>query len=87
MTLPTSISALLSRGVRLVAPETVSVGPDVVPDRIAPGVIIHPGCRLDRQERRLRSPRVSVGSTGLLPRDMIRPPIRRFIVPKRKSHA
>jgi len=47
MTLPTSISALLSRGVRLVAPETVSVGPNVVPDRIAPGVIIHPGCRLE----------------------------------------
>ena len=41
------IAALQERGVRLVAPETVSVGPEVIPARIAAGVEIHPGCRLN----------------------------------------
>ncbi len=30
----------------MVAPEMVYVAPEVQPDRIAPGVILHPGCRL-----------------------------------------
>ena len=47
MTLPATIAALLQRGVKLVAPETVAVGTDVDPARIAPDVVIHPGCRLD----------------------------------------
>lgn len=40
------IAALLERGIRLVAPETVVVGPEVDPARLAAGVEIHPGCRL-----------------------------------------
>lgn len=47
MNLSAPISALLTQGVCIVAPETVSVGSDVKPGRIAPGVVIHPGCRLD----------------------------------------
>jgi len=41
-----TLQQLQSRGVTFVAPETTHVAPDVVPDRIAPGVVIHPGCRL-----------------------------------------
>ncbi|MBI2441605.1 MAG: UDP-N-acetylglucosamine pyrophosphorylase [Lentisphaerae bacterium] len=37
---------LAARGVRLPQPETVFIGAEVSPDRIAPGVTIHPGCRL-----------------------------------------
>lgn len=40
------IALLQSGGVTVLAPETVFVAPDVVPSRIAPGVLIHPGCRL-----------------------------------------
>ena len=40
------IACLQQRGVLFVAPETVTVGPEVDPARIAPGVIIHPGSRL-----------------------------------------
>lgn len=40
------IQHLQSRGVIIPAPETVYVAADVHPDRIAPGVTIHPGCRL-----------------------------------------
>ncbi len=40
------IAALLERGIRLVAPETVTVGPEVDPARFAAGVEIYPGCRL-----------------------------------------
>lgn len=37
---------LIQRGVTLPHPESVYVGPDVDPGRIAPGVVIHPGCRI-----------------------------------------
>lgn len=37
---------LLARGVNMPQPETVFVGGDVAPERIASGVTIHPGCRL-----------------------------------------
>ncbi len=37
---------LIARGVNLPQPETVFIGGDVVPERIAAGVTIHPGCRL-----------------------------------------
>ena len=47
MSTPHTLATLLERGVRLVAPETVTIGPDVVLERIAPGVEIHPGCRLN----------------------------------------
>ncbi len=37
---------LLRRGVRVMAPEAVDIGDDVAPEQIAPGVVIHPGCRI-----------------------------------------
>ena len=40
------IDALQKRGVRFIAPETVFIAPDVLPERISAGVEIHPGCRL-----------------------------------------
>jgi UDP-N-acetylglucosamine/UDP-N-acetylgalactosamine diphosphorylase len=40
------LKQLVSRGVRFPEPETVYVAPDVEPARIAPGVTVHPGCRL-----------------------------------------
>ena len=40
------VCILIARGVNLPQPETVFIGGDVVPERIAPGVTIHPGCRL-----------------------------------------
>jgi len=45
-----TLHQLQSRGVTFVAPETVYVAPDVNPDRIAPGTVIHPGCRLSGAE-------------------------------------
>jgi len=44
------LQTLHSRGVVFLAPETVYVAADVNPDRIAPGVTIHPGCRLSGAE-------------------------------------
>jgi len=41
-----NIAALQERGVRFVAPETVTIGPEVAPERLAAQVVIHPGCRL-----------------------------------------
>ena len=41
------IAALRKRGVRLVASGTVFIGPEVSAARLAAGVTIHPGCRLD----------------------------------------
>ncbi|MFH1969588.1 MAG: hypothetical protein ABIJ53_04635 [Verrucomicrobiota bacterium] len=35
---------LIARGVNMPLPETVFIGRDVVPERIAAGVTIHPGC-------------------------------------------
>lgn len=37
---------LQSRGVTFLGPESTSVAPDVRAERIAPGVTVHPGCRL-----------------------------------------
>lgn len=42
----TCTQQLVARGVNMPAPETVYVAPDVNPERIAPDVTIHPGCRL-----------------------------------------
>ena len=41
-----ALQHLQSRGVTFLAPETSYVAADVNPERIAPGVIVHPGCRL-----------------------------------------
>ncbi|MDZ4198615.1 MAG: UDP-N-acetylglucosamine pyrophosphorylase [Kiritimatiellia bacterium] len=38
--------ALMARGIRLRCPETIDIGPEVDPERIASDVVIHPGCRL-----------------------------------------
>ncbi len=37
---------LLNRGIKIPCPESVWIDPQVAPDRIAPNVTIHPGCRL-----------------------------------------
>lgn len=40
------VQALLNRGVILPCPASVEVGDDVDPQRIAPGAVIHTGCRI-----------------------------------------
>ena len=40
------IRLLADRGVEFPSPHTVSVGAEVKPERIAPGVVIHSGCRI-----------------------------------------
>jgi len=40
------IQALLERGVVIPRPEAVEIAPDVRPERIAPGVKLHTGCKL-----------------------------------------
>ena len=42
----TILQQLQSRGVTFLAPDATYVADDVRPDRIAPGVTVHPGCRL-----------------------------------------
>ncbi|MDD5677286.1 MAG: UDP-N-acetylglucosamine pyrophosphorylase [Kiritimatiellae bacterium] len=48
--LPDPVCTLIAHGVKMPQPETVFIGGDVVPDRIAPGITIHPGCRLMGKE-------------------------------------
>jgi UDP-N-acetylglucosamine/UDP-N-acetylgalactosamine diphosphorylase len=40
------VQALVARGVVVPAPASVEVGDEVQPERIAPGVVIHTGCRI-----------------------------------------
>ncbi len=40
------VEELLSRGVKIAAPASVEIGAEVDPARIAPGVVIHAGCRV-----------------------------------------
>lgn len=40
------VDTLLAKGVLIPAPETVFIGPEVNPDRIEAGTVIHAGCRL-----------------------------------------
>lgn len=40
------LAMLLDRGVQMPCPETVEVGPEVVLDQIAPGVVLHAGTKL-----------------------------------------
>ena len=42
----TRVEELLARGVKIAAPASVEVGAEVDPARIAPGVVIHAGCRV-----------------------------------------
>jgi UDP-N-acetylglucosamine/UDP-N-acetylgalactosamine diphosphorylase len=44
--LPSIVQRLLERGVRIPNPFSVDVDPAVQPERIAPGVILHAGCRI-----------------------------------------
>ena len=44
--LQTPVGVLMARGVNMPQPETVFIGEDVIPQKIAAGVTIHPGCRL-----------------------------------------
>lgn len=46
MELSSKVRTLLDRGVVLPCPAAVEVGDNVNPDRIAPGAIIHTGCRI-----------------------------------------
>ncbi|MBN1270416.1 MAG: UDP-N-acetylglucosamine pyrophosphorylase [Kiritimatiellae bacterium] len=49
MILP-AVQRLLDRGVVMPCPAAVEVGDDVSPDRIAPGVVIHTGCKIFGKE-------------------------------------
>jgi len=40
------VQSLIARGVSMPEPQSVYVDTGVTPDRIAPGVVLHPGCRL-----------------------------------------
>ena len=42
-----TLRTFISRGVVIPQPEAVWVGKDVAPERIEPGVTLHPGCRLE----------------------------------------
>lgn len=44
------LAKLQSRGVTFLAPENTYIAPDVNPERIGPGVTVHPGCRLSGAE-------------------------------------
>ncbi|MBU4460500.1 MAG: UDP-N-acetylglucosamine pyrophosphorylase, partial [Verrucomicrobia bacterium] len=43
---PDPARVLIARGVVIHAPASVDIAPSVDPDRVAPGVVIHAGCRL-----------------------------------------
>ena len=40
------VNKLLQRGVRITIPVGIEIGPEVDLDRIAEGVVLHPGCRI-----------------------------------------
>ena len=61
-TLPTSVERLRQHGVVFPAPHTVDVGEEVMPERIAPGAVIHAGCRL-------RGIETSIGPGSILGRE------------------
>ncbi len=44
--IPAPVAALLARGVQLKCPATIELDPALQPERIAPGVVVHAGCRL-----------------------------------------
>ncbi len=57
------VRTLLERGVVMPAPETVQVADEVVPERIAPGVVLHPGTRLSGDDLSI-GPESVVGKEG-----------------------
>jgi len=50
---PTTVDALGNRGVVLPRPELVVIGPEVAPDRIAAGAVLHPFTRIRGQGTRI----------------------------------
>jgi hypothetical protein len=53
------VRALIDKGVVIPSPSTVYIGEDVDPARVAPGVVIHPGCRV-------RGSQTSIGPGSVL---------------------
>ena len=41
-----NVESLMARGVKIAAPGSVEIGDEVNPERLAPGVVIHAGCKL-----------------------------------------
>lgn len=61
---PDLVAVLVAKGVRIGAPATVEIGPDVDPDRISgDGVVIHPGTRI-RGARTVISAGCEIGREG-----------------------
>jgi UDP-N-acetylglucosamine/UDP-N-acetylgalactosamine diphosphorylase len=60
---PGSVEALLARGVRMPHPASVWVDPAVDPERVAPGVTVHAGCRLAGAETSI-GPGCVLGAEG-----------------------
>ncbi|MCA9650265.1 MAG: UDP-N-acetylglucosamine pyrophosphorylase [Myxococcales bacterium] len=57
------VEALAARGVEIVDPRQTYVAPDVSPQRVCSGVVLHPGTRL-RGARTFLGPGVEVGAEG-----------------------
>lgn len=58
-----AVRALVERGVTIHAPSTVHIDPSVCPDRIARGVVLHPGCRITGSHTAI-GPESSLGEEG-----------------------
>lgn len=58
-----AVRALLERGVVMPAPEAVYVDDSIVPERIAPGVLLHPGVRLTGDTTSI-GPKSVIGKEG-----------------------
>ncbi len=61
--IPQTTWALLERGVVMPAPETVYVDDSIVPERIAPGVVLHSGVRLTGDSTSI-GPNTVIGKEG-----------------------
>lgn len=62
---PAAARTWMERGIVLPLPETVEIAPEVGSDRIAPGVVIHPGCRIRGAETSI-GPGCVLGEEGPL---------------------
>lgn len=61
--LPQRIARLIAQGVDVVDPRQIWVAPDVIPERIRPGAILHPGTRL-HGPRTYLAERSQIGAEG-----------------------
>jgi hypothetical protein len=57
------VQSLLNKGVKIPCPFSVELGDDVDPERIAPGVIIHTGCRISGAKTSI-GPATELGREG-----------------------